>query len=318
MDVSEALSCKICFTPFDSDQHAPRLVPGCWQHTLCTRCIRAIFEKSSLSNFKMFKCPFDNITVKLPRADLSCFPKNLELIAMIEEVQQISQQLKGGKCKVHNQNFDYICLDHKYPICLECSKMEIHANHKIRMTTHLIQEQKDKAKLMEDMIKNIEGHQQTMEKQSLTPGNPNSQITDELSRRVIAWKKKAIEKLCKLEKNGLEELDLDIIEEDTDKILDEVAEWAKRVKSGFTYTLMAFFLSHNLKNEDIDIKDVLIEPKMPKRKSGIQAKKETVWGFFKNWLQLEETAQTHVKEEPEPEEDALKRMRKLELGYNLG
>ena len=109
---------------------------------------------------------------------------------MIEEVQQMSLQLKGGKCKVHNQNFEFICLDHKYPICLECSKMEIHANHKIRMTTHLIQEQKDKAKLMEDMIKNIEGHQQTMEKQSIHQGNPNSQINDELSRKVIAWKKK--------------------------------------------------------------------------------------------------------------------------------
>jgi len=47
----------------------------------------------------------------------------------------------------------------------------------------------------------------------------------------------------------------------------------------------------------------------------IQAKKESVWGFFKTLLQIEERAgETNVKEEPEEEEDTLKRMRKLELG----
>ncbi len=48
----------------------------------------------------------------------------------------------------------------------------------------------------------------------------------------------------------------------------------------------------------------------------IQAKKESVWGFFKTLLQMEERAgEAHVKEEePEEEEDTLKRMRKLDLG----
>jgi len=102
----------------------------------------------------------------------------------------MSQQLKGGVCKLHNQNQDFVCLDHKYPICMECSRMELHANHKIRMSAHLVQEQKNKAKQMEDMIKSIEGHQQSLEKQASKQKNVNTNLSDESSRKMLAWKKK--------------------------------------------------------------------------------------------------------------------------------
>jgi len=59
-------------------------------------------------------------------------------------------------------------------------------------------------------------------------------------------------------------LDLDILEEDLERISAEVAEWIKTAKSGFIYTLMGFLTEHGLKSEEVDIRDVLIEPKVIK------------------------------------------------------
>jgi len=114
------------------------------------------------------------------------------------------------------------------------------------------------------------------------------------------------------------------LEEDLEKINVEVTEWIKTAKSGFIYTVTGFLNEHGLKSEEIDVRDVLIEPKpmKSKRKRNLflncfrkkeSHKKQSVWGLFKNFLQGDER-ELPSPQEPETEEDEQKRIRKLDLG----
>lgn len=83
------IPCRICWTFYDLDEYAPRVLGTCG-HTLCTpcidRCLKALREAFPTFKNLLLKCPFDKAEHLInEKTTAESFPKNFELVELIAE-----------------------------------------------------------------------------------------------------------------------------------------------------------------------------------------------------------------------------------------
>ena len=94
----DALSCVICFLPYDQKSRLPKVFPC--QHTICQECVKELCQQADSSTFP---CPTCRQPVPIPTRGASGLKTNLDVCNIVEIVQ------KTAACSADNQD----CPEHR-------------------------------------------------------------------------------------------------------------------------------------------------------------------------------------------------------------
>jgi len=128
-------------------------------HTLCSVCIQKIVAQ----NFHVFKCPFDKKACEVQGKDPETFPKNFELLRLIEQ-KNMSKSLALGsprgslktvaKCPAHEKKLELICVNDKCRCCMVCAVKD-HKGHDIVLDKEFDDEIKKKEASLQRFLDDV-------------------------------------------------------------------------------------------------------------------------------------------------------------------
>ena len=127
----EALSCIICFNPYDQDSRLPKTFPCL--HTVCLACANELCQHSYTSTLS---CPTCRQPVCIPSQGASGLPTNLDVRNMVEIIQKTkTSSMANPDCSDHpSRPISNICVTCKVGLCTKCftsSAMKQHSDHRV-------------------------------------------------------------------------------------------------------------------------------------------------------------------------------------------
>jgi len=141
----EALTCHICYVPYDQQDHLPRVLPDCI-HTLCSCCLDGILKSD-----KEIRCPFDNQALNFQSRNINDYKVNFALKDLIEEIAV--QRF----CETHQTEVASLyCISDQAYICNLCAYYEHHKSHEIIPLKVLEDETLNKRKQLELVMKSLD------------------------------------------------------------------------------------------------------------------------------------------------------------------
>jgi len=113
-----SLDCPVCYEKYDLTIRLPRFSPVCG-HTFCSQCILQLIKRS-----EGFKCP---VCKKLrSHSSLDDFPPDWILRESVEK------SLEFEFCKDHKKELQYICIEDKVKVCIDCALFGSHKKHDVK------------------------------------------------------------------------------------------------------------------------------------------------------------------------------------------
>ena len=129
--MTDALSCVICFQPYDLDGRVPKVFPCL--HTLCLVCAEELCQQECGDTFP---CPTCRQPVPIPSKGASGLKTNLDVSNMVEIMQGTTGlSVASPDCPDHpSKPISNVCMVCKVGLCTKCftsSAMKQHSDHKV-------------------------------------------------------------------------------------------------------------------------------------------------------------------------------------------
>ena len=129
--IVDALSCIICFTPYDATSRVPKAF-SCL-HTVCLACAEQLCQQADGSTFP---CPTCRQPVSIPSQGASGLPTNLDVRNVVEIIQKTSAcSTSHPNCPVHqSKSITNVCMECEVGMCSRCfasSSMKEHSSHEL-------------------------------------------------------------------------------------------------------------------------------------------------------------------------------------------
>ena len=115
-EMKEALSCSICYLPYDLERRLPKGFPC--QHTVCLECATEICQNHSDG---AFPCPNCRESVPVSSQGASGLPTNLGIRDMVEITERNREESEGPNCSRHQSKpITNVCMSCKVGLCARC------------------------------------------------------------------------------------------------------------------------------------------------------------------------------------------------------
>ena len=129
--MTDALSCIICFQPYDLDSRVPKVF-SCL-HTLCLVCAEELCQQECGDTFP---CPTCRQPVPIPSKGATGLKTNLDVSNMVEIMQGTTGlSVASPDCPDHlSKPISHVCMVCKVGLCSKCftsSAMKQHSDHKV-------------------------------------------------------------------------------------------------------------------------------------------------------------------------------------------
>lgn len=177
MSKNSPLDCPICYLPYNFTDKSPLLCPC--GHSLCQFCVSNLIKNPILS----LDCPIcKHKKTHFKFLQLSDFPKNFELIKMMEKVSN-SDEKENKCCPDHISPFEYICLTCKSEICAKCLSYT-HRNHEFELIGDFYSDVEFKAMLVKKEVDKVEAYLDKID-QEIT--NTENKLYENISTCFEGW-----------------------------------------------------------------------------------------------------------------------------------
>jgi len=155
----DSLTCSICFSEYDHEDHEPKVIPGCG-HTLCSTCIDNLISQAT-----KFECPFCKKSFKINKKKIdSQFLKNFALLQLLDDKKTLIPKDPLKTCSVHNSPIEVVCLDCKTQICYKCAFQVNHKNHSVEMVENFFSDVSDMVRDIESWAKKMTTHNEMVQR----------------------------------------------------------------------------------------------------------------------------------------------------------
>ena len=127
--MTDALSCIICFQPYDLDTKVPKVFPC--QHTVCLVCAQELCQQECGDTFP---CPTCQQPVPIPSKGASGLKTNLDVSNMVEIMQGTTVcSIAKSYCPDHpSMPMNNVCMVCKVGLCSKCfTSTKQHSDHKV-------------------------------------------------------------------------------------------------------------------------------------------------------------------------------------------
>ena len=127
----DALTCIICFLPYDLVSRIPKGFPC--MHTICLVCANELCQQADR---RTFRCPTCRQPVSIPRRGASGLPTNLAVQNIVEIVQKTAAcSTSHPSCPTHpSKTITNVCMECEVGLCSRCiasSSMKEHSSHEV-------------------------------------------------------------------------------------------------------------------------------------------------------------------------------------------
>ena len=129
--MTDALSCIICFQPYDLDSRVPKVFPCL--HTVCLVCAEELFQQECGD---AFPCPTCRQPVPIPSKGALGLKTNLDVSNMVEIMQGTTVcSTANPDCPDHpSKPISNVCMVCKVGLCSKCftsSSIKQHSDHQL-------------------------------------------------------------------------------------------------------------------------------------------------------------------------------------------
>ena len=130
-EMLDALSCIICFHPYDMEGRLPKVFPCV--HTVCLKCAHELCQDAYVSTFP---CPTCRQLVPIPSHGASGLPTNLDVRNIVEIMRKTTTcSISEQDCSKHpSKLISHVCLTCGVGLCSRCvisSVMKEHSSHMV-------------------------------------------------------------------------------------------------------------------------------------------------------------------------------------------
>ena len=191
--MTDALSCVICFQPYDLDGRVPKVFPCL--HTLCLVCAEELCQQECGGTFP---CPTCRQPVPVPSKGAADLKTNLDVSNMVEIMQGTTGlSVASPDCRDHpSKPISNVCMVCKVGLCTKCftsSAMKQHSDHKVveiddafdeisKTCDALIKEGKETCQDIQEKRKEIESMTVSLQTARASKCFSVFEITEKLSR----------------------------------------------------------------------------------------------------------------------------------------
>ena len=121
----DRISCSLCMEQFDSNKHAPKLLPC--QHTFCSDCLSSLRTHSlDFTLDETIQCPVCRRKITVPNDG---FTTNWTVLDIAEEIQHSAANV--STCTKHDRECVLVCIDCLVVLCVICLKKSSHHEHNL-------------------------------------------------------------------------------------------------------------------------------------------------------------------------------------------
>ena len=128
MQQQQTFSCSKCRQGYP-ENNPPRRINCSQRHSICQQCLQ---QTLNAPNQTSIECPIDKEVINIGQRNLDEFPKNRDLLHVLEEIATRNNAKNAGKqSQDHKADIDLMCITCKREICKEC-KRRGHKGHTIK------------------------------------------------------------------------------------------------------------------------------------------------------------------------------------------
>ena len=146
----DALSCIICFTPYDLERRLPKAFPCL--HTVCLACAEELCQQSYSSTFP---CPTCRQPVSIPSQGAPGLKTNLDTRNIVEIMQKTAAcSIANPDCSAHpSKQISHVCKTCEVGLCPRCitsAAMKLHTDHEVLELGDAFEEIKNRIDSLEE------------------------------------------------------------------------------------------------------------------------------------------------------------------------